>query len=247
MGCKDKTCFLKGLKFSLGSEYKHMKKLLLMGGCTLLLMGVMVVGALFAVPMSASAQTPPPTSTPTVDPYCEQYLRDLASRLHVSVSSLQQANQAAVKDTLARMVRDGAITQKQASALQQRLMSYKPCTGNITARLQDAIVMHTLKGYRSQINDQIARGLHLTPSQLTSQLKSGKSLDDVAAAQHVSSSQLHTIVMGAIQSALNTAVSKGDLTKQEATTYMQFLRSHPKFLNHILSAHHAMGYSGSMP
>lgn len=217
-----------------------MKKLILIGGGILLLLGVMVVGAISAVPKFASAQSntiiATPTSTPTPNPYCEQYLRDLANRLHVSVSTLQQDKLAAMKDVLAQMVKDGRLTQKQASAIQQHLQTHQACAGMGMNRMETRLVMHALQGYMSQITAQVAQGLHLTSSQLQAQLKSGKSLSDVATAQHVSSSQLHTIVMNAVQSALNKAVSNGDVTKQQATTFMQALQSHPRFVDHILNA-----------
>src|SRR5947209_6403731 len=161
-----------------------MKKLILIGGGVLLLLGVLVVGAFSAIPKFASAQsntiTATPTSTPTTNPYCEQYLKDLANRLHVSVSTLQQDKLAAMKDVLAQMVKDGKLTQKQASAIQQRLQTHQPCTGMGMNRMDTRLVMQALRGYTSQITDQVASGLHLTSSQLQSQLKSGKSLSDVA-------------------------------------------------------------------
>jgi polyhydroxyalkanoate synthesis regulator phasin len=217
-----------------------MKKLILIGAGAVLLLGVMVVGAMSAFPMFASAQsntiTATPTSTPTPNPYCEQYLNDLANRLHVSVSTLQQDKLAAMRDVLARMVKDGTLTQKQANAIQQRLQTHQACTGMGMNRMEVKLVMRALQGYTSQITDQVASQLHLTPSQLQAQLRSGKSLSDVAAAQHVSSAQLHAIVMNAVQNALNKAVSNGDVTKQQANTFMQALQSHPEFVDHILHA-----------
>ncbi len=84
---------------------------------------------------------------------------------------------------------------------------------------------------------QVAQGLHLTVDQLKTQLQSGKSLSDIATAQGVSSSQLHTIVTNAIQSAVNQAVSAGNLTQQQATAFMQNLQQHPNLLNRILNIH----------
>jgi polyhydroxyalkanoate synthesis regulator phasin len=208
----------------------------------------MVVGAMSAFPMFASAQsntiTATPTSTPTPNPYCEQYLKDLANRLHVSVSTLQQDKLAAMRDVLARMVKDGTLTQKQANAIQQRLQSHQACTGMEMNRMDVKLVMRALQGYTSQITDQVASQLHLTPSQLQAQLRSGKSLSDVAAAQHVSSAQLHAIVMNAVQNTLNKAVSNGDVTKQQANTFMQALQSHPEFVDHILHARYHGHYHG---
>ncbi|HEX4204885.1 MAG TPA: hypothetical protein VHZ51_11955 [Ktedonobacteraceae bacterium] len=47
-----------------------------------------------------------------------------------------------------------------------------------------------LKQYGMDIKTKIAQGLHLTPDQLTQQLKAGKTLDAIATTQKVSSTQL---------------------------------------------------------
>src|SRR5260370_8863026 len=107
-----------------------------------LLLGI-TVGVVFGGPLIASAYsnatstsataTPTTPTTPatatTTNPYCEQYLKDLANRLHVSVATLQQAQLAAHEDVLAQLVRDGKLTQKQADAIKQRLASYQGCAG----------------------------------------------------------------------------------------------------------------------
>jgi polyhydroxyalkanoate synthesis regulator phasin len=224
-------------------DSKHMKKLILIGGGMLLLLGAMVVGALFATPMFASAQSNTSTATPSTttetNPYCGQYLRDLANRLRVPASTLQQESLTAAKDVLAQMVKDGRLTQKQANAIVQQIQNPQLCSDQALARAQSALVLYTLRGYLPEITNDVAMGLHLTPAELKAQLQSGKSLNDVATAQHVPTSQLHTIVIDAVQSALNKAVGAGDVTQQQATTFMQQLRSNPKILDHIL-AHHGL-------
>jgi uncharacterized protein YidB (DUF937 family) len=77
----------------------------------------------------------------------------------------------------------------------------------------------------------------MSSTQLMSQLQSGKSLSQVATAQGVSSAQLQTIVTNAIQSAVNKAVSDGNLTQQQATNIMQMLQKHPNALNRLLNGH----------
>ncbi len=220
-----------------------MKKLLLIGGGALLLLGAMAAGAFLAMPLFASAQTNTNTSTSAAttaatNPYCEQYLQDLANRLHVSVSTLQGDKLAAAKDVIAQMVKDGKLTQSEANTIEQRLSNHQACTGKGSARLGNKLVLHALKGYLPDIENQVAQGLHLTSAQLMAQLQSGKSLSDIATAQHVTASQLHTIVLNAVQSALNKAVAAGNLTQSQATTFMQELQNHPQVLNHILNAHH---------
>src|SRR5438093_1927241 len=98
-----------------------MKKrtIFIFGGVTLLLLAILI-GAFFAGPLFALAnvsQTTAGTPTSTTNPYCEQYLQDLAHRLNVSVSTLQQDKLAAMEDVLNQLVKDGKLTQSQADAI----------------------------------------------------------------------------------------------------------------------------------
>lgn len=218
-----------------------MKKILLIGGGIAILVVSMVFGAIVGGPFLAAAasgnsNTPAATSTSaSTNPYCQQYLQDLANRLHVSVSTLQQDKLASAKDVLAQLVKDGKLTQKQANAISQRLQSRQACTGKGPGFLGGANAGHALQAYMSSIASQVAQGLHLSVDQLKTQLQSGKSLSQIATAQHISSSQLHTIVTNAVQNALNQAVSAGNLTQQQATGFMQQLQSHPQLLNRLLN------------
>lgn len=205
-----------------------------------LLLGI-TVGVVFGGPLIASAYsnatgtsatatpTTPATAT-TTNPYCEQYLKDLANRLHVSVATLQQAQLAAHEDVLAQLVRDGKLTQKQADAIKQRLASHQECAGMGMGKL-------FLQKYMPDLINQVASGLHLSADQLQAQLQAGKSLNDIAAAQHVSSSQLQTIETNALQSTLNKAVAAGDLTQQQANQFMQYAQNHPEVVDRLLSHH----------
>ncbi len=211
-----------------------------------LLLGI-TVGLVFGGPLIASAYsnatgtsatatpttptTPATLATPTTtNPYCEQYLKDLANRLHVSVATLQQAQLAAHEDVLAQLVRDGKLTQKQADAIKQRLVSHQECAGMGMGKL-------FLQKYMPDLTNQVAQGLHLSADQLQAQLQAGKSLNDIAAAQHVSSSQLQTIETNALQSTLNKAVAAGDLTQQQANQFMQYAQNHPEVVDRLLSHH----------
>jgi len=74
-------------------------------------------------------------------------------------------------------------------------------------------------------------------TKLKADLQAGQGLNQIATAQKVSSAQLHTIVTNAIQNALNKAVSAGDITQAQETTFMQFLNNHPHLLDHLLDRH----------
>ncbi len=214
-----------------------MKKIFWIIGGSVFLIAAIMFGAFFAGPLLASARTgqsntAAATPTTTTNPYCEQYLQDLANRLGVSVSTLQQDKLLAREDVLAQMVKDGKLTQNQANAIKQSLQSHQACTGkgNFAGR---GIVLSSLKQYLPNVENQVAQGLKLTSSQLTADLKNGQSLDQIATAQGVSNSQLHTIVLNAIQSAVNQAVKDGNLTQAQANAFMQALQQHPGTLDRL--------------
>ncbi|MGH2494696.1 MAG: hypothetical protein ACRDIV_08315 [Ktedonobacteraceae bacterium] len=218
-----------------------MKKIFWIVGGSVFLVAAILFGAFFAGPLLASAHTNQPntaaaTPTKTTNPYCEQYLQDLANRLHVSVSTLQQDKLSAREDVLAQMVKDGKLTQSQVNAIEQRLQSHQACTGKGNG-VERGIVRSSLKQYLPNIENQVAQGLKLTSSQLTADLKNGQSLNQIATAQGVSSAQLHTIVLNAIQSAVNQAVKDGNLTQTQATNFMTALQKHPASLDHLFNLH----------
>jgi hypothetical protein len=102
---------------------KSMKKILLIGGGSALLLLCILFGAFFAGPLLASARggQPSAAASTTTNQYCEQYLQDLANRLGVSVSTLQQDKLGAAEDVLAQLVKDGKLTQNEANQIKQRL------------------------------------------------------------------------------------------------------------------------------
>lgn len=93
-----------------------------------------------------------------------------------------------------------------------------------------------LKQYGSNIKQQIAQGLKLTPTQLTSDLRSGKTLSQIATAQGVSTSQLQSLVSNAIQTGLQPAVTSGNLTQTQVDRYIKRLQNNPQLLDRLLGA-----------
>ncbi len=91
--------------------------------------------------------------------------------------------------------------------------------------------------YGQTIRNQIAQGLHLTPDQLATQLRSGKTLSAVATAQGVSASQLQTLVTSAFQSGLQPAITNGNLTQQQVNVLIKRMLKQPQVLDRFLEAH----------
>jgi hypothetical protein len=71
-------------------------------------------------------------------------------------------------------------------------------------------------GMHTQVLTDLAKTLNLTLEDLQSQLKSGKSLTQIAQAQGVSQSQLETALETSVKDNLSKAVSAGKLTQQQA-------------------------------
>ncbi len=219
-----------------------MKKLfLIMGGSALLLVSLLI-GGVFAVHAAFAqsntvAASPTPTTKTTTQPYCNLDQQDLAKRLGVSVSTLQSDRKGAIEDTLTQMVKDGKLTQAQADTLKQRVDTKQTCTGFAAAKVENGLRHQFLVKYRSDLITQVAQGLHLTSSQLTTQLQAGKSLTAIAQAQKVSTSELKTIVVNAIKSTLSKAVSAGDITQAQANSFTQFLQKHPAQVERFVARH----------
>nr|HET6902067.1 hypothetical protein [Ktedonobacteraceae bacterium] len=103
-----------------------------------------------------------------------------------------------------------------------------------TTTAKTNVVAKTLKQYAPGIKTQIAQGLKLTPDQLTTDLKAGKTLSDIATAQNISATQLQTLVGTALQSGLKPAVDAGTLTQKQVDRLVKHYQSNPTLLDKLL-------------
>jgi len=222
------------------------KKFLVISGASVLLLLGILIGAVYGSAKQAAASSTnaaAPKATTATNNYCTQFQQDLAKRLGVSADKLQKAESGAAQDTIDQMVKDGKITQAQANEIKSRLGSATNC------QFQDKgghgqFDAGKMQKYLASAEAQVAQGLHISSSDLTSQLQSGKSLHDIAAAHNVSDTQLKSLLTNAIQSTLKQAVSAGDITQSEAEALNQKLTSNPQMLDMLINRH--MGqYNGT--
>jgi AraC-like DNA-binding protein len=217
------------------------KRLIIIGGSVTVVLLAVLVGAFFAAPMIASASSRSNLSggaSTTTNPNCELYLQNLASKLNVSVSTLEQGQTSAREAVISQLVKDGKLTQAQANTLEQRITSHQACTGKKTGmQFNHFVVGQFLKNYGAPMENTVAQGLHLSSSQLVSELKSGKSLHQIATAQNVSETQLKTIVTNALKSALQQAVTSGTLTQTQSNSISQYMQKHPAMLTLLINKH----------
>ncbi len=92
-----------------------------------------------------------------------------------------------------------------------------------------------LRTNRSDIINQIAQGLKLSPTQLTTDLQGGQTLTQIASTQGVSSTQLQTIVSTAIQTSLQASVTSGELTQKQVQAIIKRFEKQPTQLDRFLA------------
>ncbi|HEX4203829.1 MAG TPA: hypothetical protein VHZ51_06465 [Ktedonobacteraceae bacterium] len=223
------------------------KNFLVIVGGSVLLVACMLFGAFYAGPLITSAHTAQnsattPTTkakkTPQNSPYCELYNQALAKSLNVSTSTLSQDRTNALNSVLAQMVKDGKLTQNQVNTIEQNRAKHQQVCGSFRAGTWELHqVRNYLRAHRADLVAPLASGLHLQSSQLTAQLKSGKSLDAIAKSQKVTHAQLVSLLTTTLTNEVNKGVSSGALNKDQASTFQQVVKNHPRLLN-LAAAHH---------
>jgi hypothetical protein len=142
------------------------------------------------------AQSPTPTPSKT---WTELYWQSLAQKLGTTVEKLQQATTDARKDALAQAVKQGLLTQAQADRMSQRAQGGTALASVATARL-----------------DAAAKTLGMSTSDLTTALRGGKTLLDLAREKNVDVTKLRTAIADAEKAALDQAVKDGKMTQVQA-------------------------------
>jgi hypothetical protein len=153
----------------------------------------------------------------------QKLLGDAAARLHVSEPQLQSALSAAYRDRLNAEVASGKLTKAQAQRLQARLAR----GGTPFLRLGQ----HH-HGLRTGVIRAAASYLGMTPKQLRSERQGGKSLAQIAQAQHKSVAGLKAAMTTAVKRRLDQAVASHRIT---AAQEQRVLAALPKRLDRIVN------------
>ena len=167
----------------------------------------------------------------------QAFLNDVAKRLGVTPSKLRSALSAAALDQLQAAVKAGRLTQAQANAIKRRIQQGGvPPVGPMLG--PPPLGHHRFFGPRAlrrpgalqrRFNGHLAFGgpigagpiaaaakyLGLSEAQLGKDLSAGKSLAELARAQHKSVSGLRSAIQAAVKARLDKAVSAGFLSKTQ--------------------------------
>jgi len=135
---------------------------------------------------------------------------DVAARLHVSPNQLTSAVKAALIDRLQAEVKAGKLTQARADRLERRIENSK--------RLPLMFAFGRPGPLRAAGRVGLPAAAHylgLTTPQLLAQLRSGKSLAQIATARGKSVSGLEQAIMAAEKARLSRAVANGHITQAQ--------------------------------
>jgi len=161
---------------------------------------------------------------------CNDFTSHLSSDLDKSQSQVNAAIQKAVGETLADEVKNKQLTQAQADAIKQKLASQPPC--NLAAGLgkrSGAGIAPQAGAYMQQLVTAAASALGIGAAQLRTDLASGMSLSQIAAAQSppVTEAQFRTKLIAQLTPLLDTAVKNSKLTSVQEQAILRRLQTGP--------------------
>lgn len=175
----------------------------------------------------AQGPTPTPNGKNNRAGFMQLYLQALASKLGISVQTLQSDITSAEKDAIGAAAKQGLISQAQADRLTQRLNA-NPNLGLAPGFVPGAR-FGAHQGFKAGVGlgarlgfagpavlEAVANTLKMNPADVTSALKSGKTLADLAKQQNVNPSDVQNAIVSAYKSDLDRAVKDGLLTQARA-------------------------------
>jgi hypothetical protein len=210
-------------------------RILRVGGLAL---GAVAVGvAAIAVTASASGMSfgfnrtsasAPHSAGTTVDAAssssaCSTFMQHFATNLGKSQSQINSAFQKAIADTLADEVKAGQITQAQADAIKAKLANQSPCT--LPKPRTPGDDKNVIGAFMQQYLAASASALGISQTQLTTDLKSGQSLSQIASAQNVSEADFRTKLIANLKPALDQAVTDKKITAAQEQSIINRLQS----------------------
>ena len=173
--------------------------------------------AAVAIGVAAVNAATPSQGTGTGSNYAQLFVNKLAAILHLSPAQTQSDLKQAELQTIDQMVKDGKITQAQADALKSRINSGQGFEFGFPSRHDGGFGNRTLfRDLRTAELDAVAGALHLTPADLQSQLRSGKTLSNLEQSSGVADSAVRTAEHNAAKGVLDSAVKAGTITQAQA-------------------------------
>src|SRR5213075_2429827 len=141
---------------------------------------------------------------------CSDFMAHFAVEIGKTQAEINAAFQRAIADTLADEVKAGRLTQAQADTIKQRLANRTPCS--FAGLRPDGA---KLEAFMQQYVAAAAAALGMTEPQLKTDLRSGQSLSQVAAAKNVSEASFRSKLVASLKPALDRAVTNKRITSTQ--------------------------------
>jgi hypothetical protein len=156
---------------------------------------------------------------------CTDFMKHFAVEIGKTQAQINSAFQKAIADTLADEVKSGQITQAQADAIKAKLANQTPCT--LPSMRKPGGDKTAIGAYMQQYLAAAAAALGISQTQLTTDLKSGQSLSQIATAQHVSEADFRTKLIAGLKPALDQAVTDKKITSAQEQAIISRLQTGP--------------------
>ena len=169
--------------------------------------------------VAAVEAAPSPSASPTASKnYAQVFVDKLAGILHLTPAQTQDALKQAQLQTVDQMLADGKITKSQADAMKARINAGQGlgAIGGLGRHGGFKTDMKVLQDLKTAELNAAASALHMSPADLQSALRSGKSLSDLETQQKVSDSTVKAAMKNAAKGVLDNAVKAGTLTQAQA-------------------------------
>src|SRR3989440_12531645 len=184
------------------------------------------------VGVAAVEAAPSPSASPTASKnYAQVFVDKLAGILHLTPARTLEALKQAQLQTVDQMLADGKITKSQADAMKARINAGQGlgAVGGLGRHGGFKTDMKVLQDLKTAELNAAASALHMTPPDLQSALRSGKSLSDLETQQKVSDSAVKTAMKNAAKSVLDKAVKAGTITQSQEDAMLARVGSGLKF------------------
>lgn len=191
----------------------------------LAILGVAAVVVGLVIAGTAFAQTPTPTQTPGQQNranYQNFFLDRVASILGVSRDALNSALTQARNDTADQAVKDGKLTQDQANNLKSRTGNNGFGFGFGFGHPGRGEARPKGKFDGADVMNAVAQALGMTPQDLMSQLRSGKTLADLAKGKEQA---VKDAIVNAEKPKLDQAVQSGKMTQDQENKILDNIRN----------------------
>src|ERR1700704_5868531 len=187
------------------------------------------VGFQSSTPTAAAPATAAIDSKATASAICNNFISHLSSDLGKTQAQVNAAIQKAIGETLADEVKNKDLTQAQADAIKKRLTGQPPCALGGFNKVPDPGASAKIGAYTQQLLSAAASALGISDAQLKTDLASGMSLSQIAAAQKppVTEAQFRTNLIAKLKPLLDTAVTNKQLTTGQEQAILQHMQTGP--------------------